>query len=267
MPPTELSKLLSNEQKLLSEIDKGIEGNAELIIPDSATPKQLLAIIDGLVGIISNSEKRTAVCVPLIGRALWMVRDSKEFLVECGYMRIGDYVKAKIDPRMSRSVAYLVSSIWKKVPELTLSDAMEMGTQTLITATRALGENPSPDFVEKVMTMARESDDDKHFKKKLADANHIVEGALDTARLTLQGPVPEINDIRKHLEDQRFQRWALDGDLAREDFKDAYKMILMALDSSMPEWATEEEIEMEIPPHAPTEEATASIGADLGDGW
>lgn len=267
-----LAKLEPSHQKLLAEIDKGIEGNAELIIPDSATPKQLLAITRGLVGIISNSEQRISVCAPLLARALWMVRDSKEFLVESGYMRIGDYVKAEIESKMSRSVAYLVSSIWEKVPELKLSEAMEMGTQTLITATRALGENPSPDFVEKVMTMARESEDDKDFKRKLAESGNIVEGSLDTARITLSGPVPDLNDLKEHLNDRRFQKWALElqpGQSAREDFKDALVMILAAIEHSMDDWPEEDEGD-DIPPHAPAiepEGPTASISADSGEGW
>lgn len=236
-------------QGILCEIDKGIDGNAELTIPDDATPKQLLTLILGFTEILSRGDKRKDAVIPLMGKALWMVRDSREFLDECGYTKIGDFMEAVVLPRVGRSTAYAVSVIWKTFPDLPNTDAVSIGHQTLITAAKVVGEHPHPGYVEKVLAIARSSESNKDFKKKLAEAGNIVEGSMDTARITISGPVPDINDLREHLSDPRFQRWALEGQLGREDFKDAHLMILAAIEHSISEWPEEEQ--PDIPPHGP----------------
>lgn len=248
MPPSDLAKLEPVDQKILSEIDRGIEGKADLIIPADTPPQRLLTIIRGLTGIIENSEKRISAATVLLSHALYLARNSSAFLEDCGFLSIGEFIKNVIEPKVSRTVAYAISTALDKM-NLTISEAVHMGTQTMIAATQVLGKNPSTDFVAKVKTMALESENEKEFKKKLADAGNIVEGGLDTGRLTLQGPVPDINDLREHLDDHRFQRWALEGELGREDFKDAHLMILAAIEHSSPEWPEEEQ--PDIPPHGP----------------
>lgn len=226
---TELTKLSKSDAQLLDKLESIRDKPVDQIFPADMPPKEIVNWSKAIVSWYEKTDGEQAAKLHMLGCLHARARANEDVLKEAGCETIGEYEDKILGGKKHRATVWKYSSAYLALPELSPQDAVDIGTENLVRATK----------IAKGTSVSQRKEIIQKAKKPVAEFTEWVEeqsglsekGGTTLASFTLLGTAAEVSELKEWLADPRF--------IEACSSNSPMMMVLAAIQSYSTEWGTE----------------------------